>query len=344
MDEVRFAVIGAGFMGRLLARAAVSFPYTRCVGTADPDLTRAQALAVACGGRAFADYAEMLDQAKPQAVFVATPEPEHHLPAALAAERGCAVFVEKPLATSLDDADLIIEACARAGVPLMVGYILRFEPCYAQIESAVAQGTIGRFLSAYARRDIAIHEARRLAGRTSPISYLAVHDIDQILWYHPVPVRTVHARALRGRVRQELGVDDYVWITMDFADGAVATVECGWAYPEAWANWTRPSGWGSFGDVQMHVVGTHGVLNLNLTPMDLTACDVEGWKLPDTRHWPEMHGQPSGAVRREVEHFLDCIVREHEPLVTAEDGRRSLEVALAAERSVAEGSPVSLQR
>jgi predicted dehydrogenase len=342
MDDVRFAVIGAGFMGRLLARTAASLPYARCVGAADPELSRAQALTATCGGRAFADSAEMLEQVRPQGVFVATPEPDHRGPAILAADHGCHLFVEKPLATSLEDADAIIHGCAQAGVRLMVGYILRFEPCYAQIQTALADGTIGRLLSAYARRDIAIHEARRLAGRTSPILYLAVHDIDQILWYHPSQVRSVRARAFTGRVHEELGVDDYAWITMDFADGAVANVECGWAYPEGWARWSRPSSWGSFGDVQMHVVGTEGVLNLDLTPMGVTACDSEGWKYPESRHWPEIHGWPSGAVRLEVEHFFDCVIHHREPLVTGQDGRRSLEVALAAQRSIVEGAPVSL--
>ncbi|MGA2821565.1 MAG: Gfo/Idh/MocA family oxidoreductase [Anaerolineales bacterium] len=342
MDDIRFAVIGAGFMGRLLARTASSLPYARCVGATDLDLPRAEALTTACGGRPFVDSAEMLEQVRPHVVFVATPEPDHCRPAILAAEHGCHLFIEKPLATSLEDADEITDACARAGVRLMVGYILRFEPCYAQIQSALDQGMIGRFLSAYARRDVAIHEARRLAGRISPILYLAVHDIDQIMWYHPSAVRSVHAHGLGGRVQEEFGVDDYAWITMDFADGAVANVECGWAYPEAWANWSWPSGWGSFGDVQMHIVGTDGVLNLDMTPMGVTGCDPEGWKFPESRHWPEMHGRPSGAVHLEVEHFFDCVIGGRQPLVTGGDGRRSLEVALAAERSITEGGPVAL--
>ncbi len=66
--------------------------------------------------------------------------------------------MEKPLATTLEDADRILEACDRGKAKLMIGHILRFEINYAMIESAVREGEIGRFLSAYARRITPISE------------------------------------------------------------------------------------------------------------------------------------------------------------------------------------------
>jgi predicted dehydrogenase len=86
----------------------------------------------------------------------------------------------------------------------------------------------------------------------------------------------------------------------------------------------------------MNVLGTDGAINLNFTPMDLYACDHEGWKLPDTRHWPEVHNRLVGAAKLEIEHFFDCILNDKEPLVTGEDGRRAIEIMLAAEKSIAE--------
>jgi UDP-N-acetylglucosamine 3-dehydrogenase len=342
MADLTFAVIGAGFMGRNLARVGAALPYARCVGVADLDEARAQALARECNAPAYRDYETMLARERPVAVIVATPEMHHREPAVAAAQAGCHLLVEKPLATTLEDADAILEACAQAGTTLMTGYILRFEPAYALIQAAVAEGSIGRFLSAYARRNAGIREARRLGGRCSVLTYLAVHDIDQILWYHPVPVTRVHARGLRGRVWEELGVHDYTWTQMEFADGALGVVESGWGLPETWAAWQRPQEWGGFGDVQMNVIGTEGVVNLNFTPMDLRGCDREGWKFPDTRHWPQVQGRLAGAVKEELEHFFTCILEGREPLVTGQDGRRSLEIALAAQRSLEVGAPVAL--
>jgi len=236
----------------------------------------------------------------------------------------------------------MIDTCAEAGVKLMTGYILRFEAAYCRIQTAVAGGSIGRFLSAYARRNATIDEARRLGGRVSPLIYIGVHDIDQMLWYHPVPPKSVYGRALRGRVWQELGVYDYTWLTIEFQDGALGVCETGWGLPHEWAAWRHPAAWNGFGDVRMNVIGTEGVVNLNLTPMDVYGCDREGWKLPDTRHWPEVNGRLAGAVKLEVEHFFGCLLRDEAPLVSGQDGRRSLAVALAAEQSIAEGRVVAL--
>lgn len=323
-------------MGGVLARVGYELPYAHCVSAYDLDIEQAKKLVNAYGGKFYSDQEEMLQKEHPDAVIVATPEHDHCQPVLAAARHGCHVFVEKPLATNQQDADEMITACKENGVKLMTGHILRFEVNYAMIESAVRSGTIGRFLSAYARRITPIGEARRLHGRVSPITYISVHDIDQILWYHPQPIKSVYARALKGRVWEELHTYDCAWITIEFTDGALGINEVGWCLPEEWVGWKQPSDWGGFGDVCMNVIGTEGVLNINFTPMDLYACDREGWKLPDTRHWPSMNNKLVGAAKLELEHFFECIIEDREPLVSGEDGRRAVEVMLAAERSIVE--------
>jgi predicted dehydrogenase len=342
MEDITFAVIGSGMMGGVLTKAACELPYVKCVATADVDLARAQNLAEKHGGNAYQDFYTMLDKEKPDCVIIATPEPYHLDPVKAAAEHGAQVFLEKPMATTLADADAINKACNDAHVKLMIGYILRFEISYAMIQSAVAEGSIGKFLSAYARRMATISEARRLGGRVSPLTYIGVHDIDQILWYHPVPVKSVYATATKGRVWEEFNTFDSAWLMMEFEDGALGVHEVGWALPEEWAKWQSPASWGGFGDVRMNVLGTHGNLFLDFTPMNLYGVNREGWKMPDTRHWPTMHGRMIGSVKLEVEHFFDCVLNGKTPLVTGEDGRRSLEVMLAAEKSIAEGKKINL--
>lgn len=342
MEEITYAVIGAGFMGNVLARVGYELPYAHCVAAADVDFDHAQKLVSSYGGKAYQDHSEMLANENPNAVIIATPEFDHREPVMAASQHGCHIFVEKPFATSLEDADAMTQSCQDAGVKLMVGHILRFEVNYAMIKAAIQEGNIGRFLSAYARRITPIGESRRLSGRVSPITYIAVHDIDQMLWYHPQPVKSVYARALRGRVWDEVNTYDCAWLTIEFADGALGIHEVGWCLPEEWAGWDRPSSWGGFGDVRMNVIGTDGVLNLNFTPMDLYACDQGGWKLPDTRHWPSMNGKLVGAAKAEIEHFFECVLGDLQPLVTGEDGRRSIEVMLAAETSIREDRIVEL--
>ena len=96
--------------------------------------------------------------------------------------------------------------------------------------------------------------------------------------------------------------------------------------------------------MRMNVIGTDGVLNINFTPMDMYALDREGWKFPDTRHWPTINEKLVGAAKLEMEHFFECILENKEPLITGQDGRRSIEVMLAAEKSIIEDRVVYLPR
>jgi predicted dehydrogenase len=129
-------------------------------------------------------------------------------------------------------------------------------------------------------------------------------------------------------------VPDFSWLVLEFDDGALGVVECGWALTE---------GWKGFSDVKLNVIGTHGVLNLDFNPMNLTQVTAEnGWTFPETRHWPVVNERLAGAALLEVEHFIDCVRQNREPLVDGLAGRRSLEVALAAERSILEEREVAL--
>ena len=343
MERVRIGVVGAGFMGGLHARVVAESGLGHLAAVADPDAARGSELAERYGATAYPSHEAMLAGERLAAVIVATPEPLHRDAVVAAAGHGAAVLVEKPIAASLADADAMIAACDAAGVPLMVGYILRFEPAYARIKQAAEAGTLGRILTGYARRNAPIGEGRRLAGRTTVVNYLAVHDLDQLLWsIRSAPVR-VSARAVRGKIHEEFGVADFTWITVEFADGGLGVVESGWALSEGWAGWSTPAAWGGFGDVELNLIGTDGVASLDFTPMNLYGVDDrEGWRLPDTRHWPVINGRIVGALKNEVDHFLDCVATGRPPLVDGREGRRSLELGLAADRSIAEGRPVDL--
>jgi UDP-N-acetylglucosamine 3-dehydrogenase len=335
MEPIRLGMIGAGFMGAIHARIGAELAGVEISAVADIDQDRARTVAKRYGGQVYTDYAQMLSQEAFDAVVVTTPETGHREPVVAAAQAGCHVFVEKPIASTLEDADAMIEACEQAGVYLMTGYILRFESCYAEIHRAVTNGEIGTFMSGYARRNATIQEGRRLGGRTSVINYLSIHDIDQFLWYRPKHnVTTVFAKNVEGRLMAELGVPDFSWLMFEFDDGALGVVECGWALTE---------GWSGFSDVKMNVIGSHGVLNLNYNPMNLSQVTANaGWTFPETRHWPVVNDRLAGAALLEISHFVDCVRHQCQPLVDGHAGRRSLEISLAAELSVAQKREVML--
>jgi predicted dehydrogenase len=334
-DPVSVAVVGAGFMGRLHASLLSQLRNATVHGVVDSDEAAARRLADQIGTRSATALDDLVEEAgRADAVVVATPEPDHRAATERAAALGSAVFVEKPIATTLEDADAMIEATGRAGVPLMVGHILRHESAYAALQQVVAEGRLGRLLSAYARRNAVIQEARRLAGRTSAVLYLAVHDVDVLLWLHSPRVRSVRAQAVSGRIAEEFGTPDAVWISARFEDGALAVVECGWALPAGWGGWSQGTAWQSFGDCRMDLTGTDDFVSLDMRSMNVVGVDQAGWRFPETRHWPVVNGRIAGAAAVQMGHFLDCVRTGGEPACDGQAGRRALEVCVAAEESL----------
>jgi predicted dehydrogenase len=344
VQTVRTGIVGAGFMGRLHGRLLTELPNAEVAGVVDVRLEVAEQVAEGMGSRAYPSVESLLEgESDLDAVVVATPEPEHRPAVEAAAARGCAVFVEKPIASNLGDADAMIGACEQAAVPLMVGHILRHDSAYVAIRQAVEEARLGRLLTAYARRNAIIQEGHRLGGRTSVVQYLAVHDVDLLLWYHDATVEGVTARAVHGRMAETYGTPDFVWLWMRFADGALGIVECGWALPEGWGGWAEETAWQPFGDCRMELIGTDDLLSLDMRTMNVAGVDRSGWRFPETRHWPVVNGRIGGAARLQMEHFLECVTTGIRPLCDGQGGRAALAVCMAAEASLAsDGDEVSL--
>jgi myo-inositol 2-dehydrogenase / D-chiro-inositol 1-dehydrogenase len=344
VQPVRTGIVGAGFMGRLHGRLLTELPNAELVGVVDSRPEVATQVAEELGTSAYPSVDSLLEGARDlDAVVVATPEPGHRSAVEAAAARGCAVFVEKPIASNLADADAMLGACDSAAVPLMVGHILRHESAYVALKQAVEDGWLGHLMTAYARRNAIIQEGHRLGGRTSVVQYLAVHDIDLLLWYHDAPVESVTAQAVHGRIAESYGTPDFVWLLMRFADGALGVVECGWALPEGWGGWADGTAWRPFGDCRLDLVGTDEFLSLDLRTMNVTGVDRNGWRFPETRHWPVVNGRLGGAARLQMEHFLECVTTDVPPMADGQAGRAALAVCLAAETSLAnDGGEVPL--
>ncbi len=326
----------------LHARAFSQLPDARVVAICDPALEKAPEIPhLSRPVDFYRDHRKLLEREDIDAVVIATPENLHREVVVDASSMGKHILLEKPIATTTEDARQIIEAASN--VKLMMGHILRFDVRYAHIKAAVDDGTIGKPLILYARRNATILEARRLGGRVEVEEYISVHDIDQAFWYFDDRAVKVTAECVEGPVMKELGVHDFIWITVRFKGGGLAVIETGWGLSEGIGKWRRPATWGGFGDVHLELIGEKGSLYLDYRPMCLSAIDEEGWKFPDTLHWPIMHGEIAGDLLEEDRYFIKVLKGERDIISTGEDGFRALEVVLAAKRSSKEGASVSLE-
>lgn len=189
-SDLRIGVIGAGGRGRLAAHAHQPGRGSRLVAGVD---VRPEALAVFAsaydGAQTFDDYRQMLDTVKLDAVFVASPDFLHEEHAIAALELGIAVYLEKPMAITIESCDRILAAAATSGARLYVGHNMRHMPFVREMKRVIDSGAIGQVKAAWCRHFIGYggdayfkdwHSEQRYVN--SLLLQKAVHDIDVLHW------------------------------------------------------------------------------------------------------------------------------------------------------------------
>ena len=231
---MRIGFLGAGLIAtyhsKSLRRAGVD---VERAGVFDPDTARAEAFAAASGHRVCGSADEVLDGC--DAVYVCTWTSEHPRLVARAAERGLAVFCEKPLATGLREAESMAAAVARAGITNQVGLVLRRSPAYLWARRLIAAPEAGRVMTVVFRDDQFIpiqghygstwRGDRRRAGAGTLLEH-SIHDVDMLrfLTGEDPAVVSAHEAFFHGID----GIEDAVTATIRFSSGALGTLASVW--------------------------------------------------------------------------------------------------------------------
>jgi predicted dehydrogenase len=275
---------------------------------------------------AYSDLEDMLSTEVLDGVIIATPDAIHLQPSLAAAEAGIHILLEKPMATTVADAEAILTAVEAAGVKLMLGHIARFVPEYKMAHDKVASGELGMITNAYLRRSCTLAEGRRLAGRCSVNEYLAPHDFDLLLWYMGKDVTSVYATKGDFVLKPEYGVADYYWNVIKFANGASGVVHVAWCEPDTWPRLV---------EAQLMLNGTQGCVHTGLGHVGSTRSATEsGYETPLV--------SAVEALANEITAFVDCIRLDRDPPITGIDGLNTVKLLVAAEESVRTGLPVEV--
>lgn len=324
MESTGIAVIGTGFMGTIHARTYMGMPDAELVGITDLDPGRARDLAKELGVAAFSSTSELLADSRVRAVSICTNDEGHLEPALAALAAGKHVLLEKPIATTLPDADAIVEASEAAEGHLLAGHTLRFENRYARAHKEIRDGSIGEVVSIFARRVGSAATQEALRGRVSVLSFLGVHDFDICRWLADSPAQSVYTQERRGLLSSRgFDVEDQTFTLIRFQNGSIACVEAGWILPQSHPRRA---------DFCLEVLGTEGVVNLDLASSGISVCRSDGYRWPDFGH----------GIENELSHFLRCVRGEQTPGATAAEARNALEISLAAQLSAQTGRPVEL--
>ncbi|MDQ1251860.1 MAG: UDP-N-acetylglucosamine 3-dehydrogenase [Euryarchaeota archaeon] len=300
---IRVGVIGTGAMGQNHVRIYSEMEGVELAGISDVDQKRVEAMAAQFRTKPFTDYKKMLAEGL-DAVSVVVPTKMHTQVVLDALEKGAHILVEKPIADTAENAELMIGAAKKAGKILMVGHIERFNPAVIKLKEIIDSGTLGKIVSISTKRVGPYNPRIRDVG---VILDIGVHDIDVISYLYGKKISSVYAIA---------GADihsfeDHASIILRMDHNFAGVVETNWLTPHK----VR----------QLTAIGLKGVAYLDYINQTV--------QLHDNEWIRKAKVEPSEPLKNELKYFVDCVAKGKEPKPCGEDGKHALEVAMAAIRS-----------
>jgi scyllo-inositol 2-dehydrogenase (NAD+) len=322
-------VIGVGLMGRRHAEnLARRVSEAHLIAVTDADRATRERVARELHATSSESVEALLDRGDVRAVVVASPKRFHEEHAVAAARAGKDVFVEKPIATSLDGADRVIAAAREAGIRLQVGFQRRYDPAYAEARRVVWSGELGR-----PRVYRGINRDRE--GPVGPpgsmeandiLTESAIHDLDGARWMLSDEVAGVLASlAIVGDPATTPG-PDLTMVELQFAGGAVAHIEAMRGARYAY-------------DIRSEIICETGAVMVGGFAQTMLTVLRAGEQRDDL--YPGFLERYAEAYVAELRDFVAGALDRRPPAVTGEDGRRALAIAFAAERAAATAQQVT---
>jgi predicted dehydrogenase len=317
------AIVGTGMWAPRLA-AAASRAGLQLVTCFSRDEARRRDFAQRFGCESAATLEDAVGHSAVEGVLLVTPNDVHEDQALACAERGRHVFVEKPIADSLEAAERMRRACRDAGVTLMVGHAFRRLGAVRRVKELIDEGALGRVVLAEANMSLAgsfkpeAWRARRDRSRGGPIMQLGIHHVDTLAYWLG-PVRSASGRF--AHVHTHADIDDVGVVTLEFESGALGTVTGSYVSPKT---------------LTLRLFGSEDVLELRT--------DFSVW--PDaqaldgvttvTRGREPVEFDERDMLAEELAEFGRCVRGESRPETGADEGIAALSVVLEALHAHAE--------
>ncbi|MDZ7838482.1 MAG: Gfo/Idh/MocA family oxidoreductase [Actinomycetota bacterium] len=324
----KIIILGAGFMGQTHANAYKDIEGAEIVAIVDKNAEKGKKLAQEYGAKFYEDVDECLQKEDSDCVDVCLPTFLHLEMTQKAADAGKNVLCEKPIALSLEQADKMIEAINKNKVKGMIGHVLRFWPEYVKVKELVDSGELGQSLYGFCQRLAVTPDWYEndwgLSEKNSggvPLD-LSIHDLDYLIWLMGEP-SIVKAQ---GVFNPKMGGIVNIATNIEFKNGKSGFAEGGWAYggefpftmvlrvlcEKGTIDWLFRAG------KNIEQRGQKSLVNVYENSGKTYTLDVE-----DT-----------DAYSLECKYFVECI-NNNRPIenATFEDGRKAIELALAAKKS-----------
>lgn len=330
MDKLKLAIVGCGYWGPNLARVFSENDRSEVRWLVDRDHERLARLAKRYPhARVATDVSDMLADPETSAVALATPVSTHFPLAKACLDAGKSVLVEKPMAQSVAECTELIQLAARKKLTLMVDHTFIYTAAVRKMKSLISAGELGEiyyFDSVRVNLGLFQHDV-------NVIWDLAPHDLtimDYCLGKRPVSVAAHGACHVKGST-----IENIAYLTLRFPDDTIAHFHVNWLAP---AKIRRIIIGGSRKMLVYDDLSPDEKLKLYDKGLELSACSpleshqvLAGYRIGDV-HVPNL--ESTEALKREAEHFLDCVRTGQEPESNGEAGRRVVEILEAAQESL----------
>lgn len=322
-EKVRCAVIGVGRLGFVHAKnAATCIRGAEVVTIVASRKERAEKVARELGVQSWTnDPQEVFDNPLIDAVIIVSPTKTHAELIIQAARSKKHIFVDKPLTETLEEADEVIKAIAENNVYCQVGFMRRFDPCYAEAKRRIVRGDIGEpIYFKGVSRDPGSPPEDYIKTSGGIFLDLCIHEYDIARFLLGDEVKSVQSfgRVLVHPFMEKYNDVDQAMTFITFKKGAAANVEG-----------SRNSTFGY--DVRGEVVGTEGVIQIGSIQHHHNIIMTKNKSYHD--NIPDFQTKFQGAFLLELEHFIDCVRNDVKPFVDEIDGKIALEIAVAATES-----------
>ena len=340
MKQINVGIIGTGWCGGIRADTCAASALVDELHIAEIDEARlAEVAAKTVAASATTDYRGVIANDSIDTIIIsATPETTHYPMARDALLAGKHVFLEKPLALTLNEADELIRIQKSRGLKFAIGYSQRFNHKFAYARKHLQEGTIGDPVCALVSRHLTRSLGDKISGRIklSPAAMEATHDIDFLLWLmEPAQPVRVYSQSAYGAMRDLTGSEDAQWIMVTLDNGVILNIGAGW---------TMPPGYHNYSGTWIEITGTEGMLVVDDTHRDVIVNTMQkGIQLPMS----SMPGERvdhvyAGPMHNETVHWIEAVAFDRPEMCSAEQARRVMDIYIAADMSVERNEAVSL--
>jgi UDP-N-acetylglucosamine 3-dehydrogenase len=268
---------------------------------------------------------------KVDAVLIASENTFHHQLAKSAAKAGKHILCEKPIAITLQDAELIKQDVRKAKVKFQMCYVMRYHTVASVVKELIDEGRIGEILALVGTNKLnssmtakSWFSDKRLSGGGAVMDH-TVHLADMMRWYTGSEAKEVYCEIGR-KITPRLRVEDTFLTTVTFENGVLGHIDGSWSYPAGYQAW---------GDVTLEVLGSKGMLFVDAFRQNIY---FTGTRTPnDKLSW---HGYGCDPNTEMIRSFADSILQDREPFASVDDGIKGLQITLASYESSQKGESV----